>query len=133
MRVSLGERLELAERTALPLTCKLARVRNLEAIDLDGDGTQEILVDVVGRSEIETQREGSQLDVERIVRILRRDGFVQLDMLIGWSATTEFGREVTAQRFYLTDTDGDGLPDMVLQRQKIRSDDELDDELLAGG
>ncbi len=129
VRVSLGERLELGERTALQPACKLTHVRTLEAIDLDGDGDQEVLVDVVGRAETETQREGSELEVGRIVRVLRRDGSVQLEMRIGWSATTEHGRQVTAQRFYLTDTDADGHPDMVLQRQESRSDDELDDEL----
>lgn len=122
VRATLGEAVTLSEPTPLEPGCKLARVRALAAQDLDGDGADEILVDVTGEGSYETMREGEAHEYGRIVRVLRRDGSVQLDLKYDDFWTDYLQTTVSGYHFYLTDTDGDARPDLVVQEREIHSD-----------
>ncbi len=119
---TLGEAVTLSEPMPLQPGCKLARVRALAAQDLDGDGAREILVDVTGEGTFETVREGEASEYGRTVRVLRRDGTVQLELKYEDYFTDYRDGAVSVYHYYLTDTDGDARPDLVVQERDVHSD-----------
>jgi hypothetical protein len=119
------------EREELGVGCTMTKVRRLDALDLDGDGKDEVLVDVVGSHSSEGFRESEELEVGRVVRVLRLDHSTQLEFDVQWDAVEISPNDATARRFELRDDDGDGHADLAVSTRDLTAtpDVELDDAM----
>lgn len=119
----------------LGLGCALRDVRRMDVLDIDADGRDELLVDLIGVDIRAGFREGEDVRHTRRVRVFRMDGSEQLAFDVKWTAIDLAPDSATARRFELHDDDADGHPDMrVWTREIVASNDlDLDDEMWPTG
>lgn len=126
--------LTIAARTELPVGCALHDVRRLDVLDIDADGQDEILIDVVGAKTSAGFRDTENVKHSRKVRVLRTDGSEQLAFDVALTQVDLTPNEVVAKRFELGDDDGDGHPDMRVWTRRLMNDDlGLDEEMWPPG
>lgn len=123
VRVSLGAKIEIRERGELPIGCDVKRIRPITAFDIDHDGAMEIVIDAVGVHHYEDIRD-EITDAVRIVRVLRLDGTVQLELISVWQESFMSAGPDT-WLFYLADANADAHADLVMQQ--LESDGPEDD------
>lgn len=109
----------IAAREQLMVACAMQKVRRLDALDLDGDGHDEILIDVVGEHSSAGFRDSVETDYGRLVRVLRLDGTTQLELDARWTTSEITPSEAIARRIALRDDDGDGRADLVVQSREF--------------
>ncbi|MCA9681804.1 MAG: hypothetical protein KC457_06385 [Myxococcales bacterium] len=98
----------------LKVSCSINEVR-LDALDLDGDGKQEVVIDVRGRAELVGFRESDVLEVGRFVEVLRLDGSSQFVFRLDWQASDMAPGEATTKRLLARDENGDGRIDLIVE------------------
>ncbi|HWB76617.1 MAG TPA: hypothetical protein VG755_16745 [Nannocystaceae bacterium] len=126
--------LTIAARTELSVGCALHDVRRLDVLDLDADGQDEILVDVIGAKTSTGFRDSQSIKHSRKVRVLRLDGSEQLAFDVALTEVDMTPNEVIAKRFELGDDNGDGHPDMRVWMRRLMNDGmDLDDEMWPAG
>ncbi|HLT35833.1 MAG TPA: VCBS repeat-containing protein [Enhygromyxa sp.] len=125
LRAQLGAEPILAEPRELKVPCKVAKLRQFEADDVDADGETEIVVDVTGRQTALGMHETELIEAGREVAILRMDGTAQFELSVAWTiAEIAPGHERT-QTFQLIDKNGDGHPDLVVETREFVGIDDL--------
>lgn len=127
VRAHLGTAWEIREDVEIPIGCDLHKVNRLVALDLDHDGKQEVLVDVVGKFGYEEVRDEVTERV-RIARVLRADGSVQLELRTEFREAFMSG-DLAARRFYFADANADGHADLVFQEVDDIEESSVDNEL----
>lgn len=110
-------------------SCKLTKVRRLAAADLDGDGSDEVLLDAFGSREGEG-RVGPVLEAWRVFRVVRLDGTTQLDLDDAWflHGEAQATDEALGRRIWFRDGDGDGNLDVEVEHRWLREPESVDAE-----
>src|SRR5690606_26119176 len=70
VRATFGATLVVDEPQALKVACTATQLR-FDLLDIDGDGAQEIVLDLRGSATLDGFRESEVFDVGRVIKILR--------------------------------------------------------------
>jgi hypothetical protein len=129
-RATFGTTLVVDAPQPLKIACTADKLRRLDLVDIDGDGQQEVVLDISGSSSMEGFRESEAIDVGRVVKILRLDGTSQFDFSLAWVAVEIAPEGEVAKRVFVRDTNADGHLDLVIESVEfmavVGSDYDLD-------
>lgn len=129
-RATFGTTLVVDAPQPLKIACTADKLRRLDLVDIDGDGQQEVVLDISGSSSLEGFRESEAIDVGRVVKILRLDGTSQFDFSLAWVAVEIAPEGQVAKRVFVRDTNADGHLDLVIESVEfmavVGSDYDLD-------
>jgi hypothetical protein len=112
----------LDEPTKLQVPCKIARIREFDARDVDADGKAEIVVDVTGLHMGEGFRASEMVAGGRDVEILRLDDSKQFDLTVAWELSDLTPSSGRSRTYKFTDENSDGHPDLFIEMVEFEGD-----------
>jgi hypothetical protein len=113
-RATFGTTLVVDPPVALQVACTATQLR-LDLLDLDGDGKQEVVLDLRGSITLDGFRESEQLNVGRLIKILRLDGSSQFELSFAWVASEIAPGHEVSKRALVRDVNGDGHLDLIVE------------------
>lgn len=113
VRVELAAELRFGDPLALEVACHANEVRRLDAVDLDADGQLELVLDTIGATAI------TDMFGDRVYSRARQLAIVGLDGVVRYQLAHEDDAGIgvlAVERVFVRDGNGDGHPDLVVQR-----------------